>query len=188
MAGTDYTWAIDACMESESADAAVIVEELMANPKCVAFGPVHHFLVGAAVLTAYRNATGEGKDKLQEDLMALGARAVNVPGGACAAWGVCGAAASCGMAYAIVADNAPRKAEGWAEGQRLVSEILGKIVDAGSPRCCKRDSRIAVRTAMDAFERDFNMAFGRDEDLEVVCATSPKNKVCIKTECVYYGN
>ena len=72
-------------------------------------------------------------------------------GAACAKWGVCGAAASCGMAFAILSGNAPLKKEGWGEGQCMVAQILAAIADAGAPRCCKRDSRIAVRVASSWF-------------------------------------
>lgn len=180
---TSYAWATELCAASASTCPADVLEELMAAPECDAFGPVHHYLVGAALLTCAHNATGEGD--LLAQLSGLAQSSGAVPGGACARWGVCGAAASCGMALAIILENAPLKSDGWSENQLMVAAILERIARAGAPRCCKRDSRLAVREAT----AWFNKVLGADLALpsaEPGCAVSGKNSACLHGACPYY--
>lgn len=47
----DCAWAREVCLAWEGTDPGLLLERLMADGRCVAFGPVHHFLVGAALLT-----------------------------------------------------------------------------------------------------------------------------------------
>ena len=47
------------CLEEVSCDPIAILEKLMAMPFCHMHGPEHHVMVGAALLTAYKNAGGE---------------------------------------------------------------------------------------------------------------------------------
>ena len=122
---------------------------------------------------------------LEDALNAMAERAAMVPGAACARWGVCGAAASCGMAFAIAAENAPLKADGWSEGQTMVSEILAAIAKAGAPRCCKRDSRIAVQVALSWFNGYFGAGFEQPSQV-AVCVSMPHNTVCMGSACVYH--
>lgn len=160
-----------------------MLEELMAAPECDAFGPVHHYLVGEALLACVHNATGEGD--LSAQLSSLARSSSAVPGGICARWGVCGAAASCGMALAIILENSPLKSNGWSENQLMVAAILEKIARAGAPRCCKRDSRLAAREAT----AWFNKILGANLSLssaEPSCAVSDKNSVCIHDACPFY--
>lgn len=177
-------WATQTCERSRALSPADLLEELMAAPECDAFGPVHHYLVGAALLTCVRNARGEGG--LAAQLAELRARSAAVPGAACARWGVCGAAASCGMALAILLENAPLKAEGWSECQLMVSELLRAIAEAGAPRCCKRDARIAVRAAVPWFERLLGVELvpaGPDPR----CSVSGRNSACLAGACPYFS-
>ena len=181
---TEFAWAERICGESSSTCPAELFEELMAAPECPAFGPVHHFLVGAALLACAANA-GSGAD-LGAQLEELAARSSCVPGGACARWGVCGAAASCGMALAIAQGNAPLRPEGWSETQLMVSDLLEKIARAGAPRCCKRDARIAAREATPWFSRALGVELGLPAE-EPVCAVSEQNSACLGSACPYHG-
>lgn len=178
-----YAWATELCQVSTSTCPADVLEELMAAPECSAFGPVHHYLVGAALLACVHNATGAGD--LSAQLSDLEQRSAAVPGGACARWGVCGAAASCGMALAAVLENAPLKADGWSENQLMVAAILQKIARAGAPRCCKRDARLAVREATVWFNKILGIDL-TSPSAEPVCAVSGKNSVCLHDACPYY--
>ena len=141
---TEYAWAYELCRQGDVVCPADMLELLMSAPECPAFGPVHHFLVGAALLACASNAGYAGD--LDAQLDELASRSACVPGGACARWGVCGAAASCGMALAIAQGNAPLKADGWSETQLMVADLLQKIAQAGAPallqaRCPHRRAR-----------------------------------------------
>lgn len=178
----EIAWATDACLQVESVQPVCLLETLMADARCVPFGPVHHFLPGAVLLTCFANANDVCRETLAAQLTELGSRCVCVPGAACAQWGVCGAAASVGMAFAIAHENAPLKKEGWSEGQVVVAEILKAIAAAGSPRCCKRDSRIAVELSAKTF--GLNGQTTKDYPL---CASMSFNTACVGTQCRFFG-
>lgn len=184
MADGTVAWAREACLTWRGTDPAELLELLMARTECAAFGPVHHYLVGAALLAcSWPDDDGDG---LARALDALADRASCVPGAACANWGVCGAAASCGMAFSLLAGNAPLRAEGWSEGQLMVADILEKIARAGSPRCCKRDSRIAVRAAVPWLNEKLGAGLSV-AGTDPVCSVSDKNTACLGGACPYYG-
>ena len=60
-------------------------ETMMALPFCHMHGPEHHVMVGAALLTAYKNAGGD--IDLPDALGEMMRRGKSVPGGACGFWG-----------------------------------------------------------------------------------------------------
>ena len=49
------------CLSEASADPVAILRRMMAMPFCHMHGPEHHVMVGAALLTAYRNAGEIGR-------------------------------------------------------------------------------------------------------------------------------
>lgn len=76
-------WIVEMLMASTSVTPAALLEEVMADERCVAFGPIHHFIVGAVLLTCWRNAeaSGERDAMLKDDLDELMSRSDCVPGG-----------------------------------------------------------------------------------------------------------
>ena len=188
MADASLDWVKSACFawleEGAGADAGELLERLMADENCPAFGPAHHALVGAALLACSWRSVGKGE--LGDALDELFDRASCVPGAACAKWGVCGAAASCGMAFAILSGNAPLKKEGWCEGQRMVAQILAAIADAGAPRCCKRDSRIAARVASSWFNDQLHAGLVESEPVRG-CAVCKQNSACLGSGCPFFS-
>lgn len=93
------------CLEETSDDPVEIMEKLMSQPFCHMHGPEHHVMVGAALLTAYKNAGGE--IDLPAALMEMMNRGKSVPGGACGFWGACGAGISSGMFISIISKSTP---------------------------------------------------------------------------------
>ena len=47
------------CLKETSKDPVHIIKQMMALPFCHIHGPEHHVMVGAALLTAYKNAGGQ---------------------------------------------------------------------------------------------------------------------------------
>lgn len=76
---------IGLCLEETSRNPVHIMEKLMSQPFCHMHGPEHHVMVGAALLTAYKNAGGE--IDLSAALIEMMNRGKSVPGGACGFWG-----------------------------------------------------------------------------------------------------
>ena len=57
-AGIDQIFAV--CLNDTSTDPIKILEQMMSLDFCHMHGPEHHVMVGAALLTAYKNAGGRG--------------------------------------------------------------------------------------------------------------------------------
>ena len=122
------------CLEEESCDPIAILEKLMAMPFCHMHGPEHHVMVGAALLTAYKNAGGEVE--LEKALHEIYQRGKAVPGGACGFWGACGAGVSAGQFVAIITNSTPLSERAWSLSNQMTAKALDSIGKNGGPRCC----------------------------------------------------
>ena len=178
--GMDQIFAV--CMNERSRNPFVILEKMMNLPFCHMHGPEHHVMVGAALLTAFRNAGGD--IDLQAALMEMYSRGKAVPGGACGFWGACGAGISAGMYMSIVTKSMPLATEAWGLSNRMTSKALGKIGENGGPRCCKRDSYLAVMAAVDFTREALGISM---ETQEVRCTRSAMNSQCIRNRCPFYS-
>lgn len=171
---------ISLCMEETSKDPFVIIEKMMQQPFCHMHGPEHHVMVGAALLTAYKNAGGELD--LHSALAEMMNRGRTVPGGACGFWGACGAGISAGMFVSIISGATPLAKEPWGLSNRMTAKALGEIGSIGGPRCCKRDSYLAILAAIDFAREHFGIAM---EQHEVICSRSAQNNQCIGKRCPF---
>ncbi len=168
------------CMKSSSKDPLSILEELMDQPFCHMHGPEHHVMVGASLLTAYYNAGGEiDLGTALKDMLDRGRK---VPGGACGYWGACGAGLSAGMFVAIVTGSTPMKGEPFALAHKITSEIFGKIAEIGGPRCCKRDSYIAIDTAVRFCKEHLGIEMVQSR---ARCSRYSSNQQCIGDRCPF---
>ena len=170
------------CLEESSADPIAILEKMMDLPFCHMHGPEHHVMVGAALLTAYRNAGGE--IDLPGALKEMMNRGKSVPGGACGFWGACGAGISSGMFVSIISKSTPLTDEPFSLSHRMTAGSLTKIADVGGPRCCKRDSFLSVLTAIDFVKEHFGIGM---EKRDVICRYSARNNQCIGSRCPFSG-
>ncbi len=152
----------------------------MAQPVCHMHGPEHHVMVGAALLTAYKNAGG-GID-LPKALNEMMSRGKSVPGGACGFWGACGAGISTGMFVSIISKSTPLANEPFALSHLMTAKSLGEIGHIGGPRCCKRDSFLSILAAVDFVKERFGVEMERPE---VICRYSSKNNQCIGRRCPF---
>ena len=168
------------CLTEMSADPIEIIRRMMDMPFCHMHGPEHHVMVGAALLTAYRNAGG--RLDLEEALKEMYRRGKAVPGGVCGFWGACGAGISAGQFMAIVTQSTPLAVEPWALSNRMTSAALDRIGSIGGPRCCKRDSWLSILTAIDFAQEHLGVEMKRTVPL---CAYSGKNAQCIGGRCPF---
>ena len=170
---------IGLCMAETSKDPIAVIEKMMAMPFCHMHGPEHHVMVGAALLTAYKNAGGD--IDLQSALAEMMNRG-NVPGGACGFWGTCGAGISSGMFVSIISKSTPLTVEPFALSHQMTASSLGQIGEIGGPRCCKRDSFLSILAAIDFVKEHFGVEM---ETREVVCNYSSQNNQCIGKRCPF---
>ncbi len=170
------------CMGESSRNPLDILEKMMAMPFCHMHGPEHHVIVGAALLTAYKNAGGE--IDLSKALQEMNSRGKAVPGGACGFWGACGAGVSTGQFISIVTDSTPLAVEPWGLSNQMTAKALESIGKVGGPRCCKRDSYLAILAAIDFAAEHLNIHM---EKTMPVCTRSGQNNQCIGKRCPFVG-
>ncbi|MCR4819214.1 MAG: hypothetical protein K5841_09695 [Fretibacterium sp.] len=178
MKGVDVI--IGLCLHESSKNPIEIIRKMMAEPFCHMHGPEHHIMVGAALLTAYRNAGG--KTDLGADLLEMQNRGGQVPGGVCGFWGACGAGISAGIFISIISKSTPLTVESWGVSNLMTSKALAEIGKVGGPRCCKRDSYLAILAAVDFVKEHFGIEMERNE---VTCVHSVQNNQCIGKRCPF---
>ncbi len=171
---------IGLCLSETSKNPIVIIEKMMALPFCHMHGPEHHVMVGAALLTAYKNAGGE--IELEPALGEMMNRGKGVPGGACGFWGACGAGISSGMFVSIISKSTPLSVEPFALSHSMTAASLQAIADIGGPRCCKRDSYLSILSAVEFVEKHFGVSM---EKTEIICSRSSQNNQCIGKRCPF---
>lgn len=176
------TLILDVCGSSKSQNPIALMQQIMAQPEIYMHGPEHHVLVGAALLTAYRNSGGE--INLQPALLELQRRSQQIPGGACGFWGCCGAGVSAGIFVSIITGATPLHQEEWGLANQMTARALQAIGSLGGPRCCKRDSFTAVREAVLFVQEHFSVQMQLPE--RIVCGFSRFNEQCKKEACPYF--
>lgn len=170
------------CLDSKQVDCTKMVSELMDLPKVPIHGPVHHFIVPAAILTCYNNLYGS-KEQLKSQLNIAAKRTIIIPGGNCAQCGACGAGLGVGVFASIVTENTPLSGESWNKVIEISSACGSEIGKNGGPRCCKRDTYIAVLTGVNKIKELLNINLPAKTP---VCKYFPKNEQCRKEGCVFY--
>lgn len=170
-------------MATESANPVAIANKMMKNPLVNMHGPEHHYLVVAALLAAYKNSGGQVN--LPEALAAARQRAGKVPGGVCGQWGCCGAAIGSGIFVSLITGATPMSAEEWRLANTVTSLSLEAIARNGGPRCCKRDSYLAVTTAAAFVGEQLGVAMEVPELL--ICPFYKGNSSCRKRACPFYN-
>ena len=170
------------CLSETSRDPIAILEKMMSMPFCHMHGPEHHVMVGSALLTAYKNAGGDLD--LPKALQEIYSRGKAVPSGACGFWGACGAGISTGLFVSIATGSTPLAVEPWGLSNQMTSRALDRIGAVGGPRCCKRDSYLAILTAIDFAAEHLNVHM---EKHMPVCTRSSQNNQCIGKRCPFSG-
>lgn len=169
------------CLESKSKNPIEMMKIMMEYPGVPFHGPVHHVLVPFAVLTAYKNSGGELD--LPAALNMAYKRGSIIPAAVCGHWGSCGAALGCGIAFSIITKDGPLAGEIWSKDQIMVSNCLSSIAQYGGPRCCKRDTYLAIPVAAKFFEDYLGVKIEIPE--KITCFVSEKNSVCLKEVCPF---
>ena len=168
------------CLAETSADPVAIVRKMMDLPFCHMHGPEHHVMVGAALLTAYRNAGGSVE--LEKALGEMYRRGKEVPGGACGFWGACGAGISAGQFLAIATESTPLAGQPWGLSNQMTARALDSIGRTGGPRCCKRDSFLSILAAVDFVRERLGVEMERTVP---VCSYSGRNGQCLGKNCPF---
>ncbi len=177
--GIDGIFAV--CLNEKSKNPVAIMEKLMSLPFCHMHGPEHHIMVGAALLTAYKNAGG--KIDLEKGLVELKSRAEKVPGGACGFWGACGAGICTGMFISVITKAYPLADKPWGLANQMTGKSLDAIGKIGGPRCCKRNSYTAIIQAVKFVKENLGVEM---ELNDIVCSRFSNNNQCKKERCAFW--
>jgi hypothetical protein len=155
----------------------------MEHPSISMHGPEHHFLVPAVLLTAY-NRVKPGSN-LPVQLKQARQRAEGVRGGSCGFCGNCGAAVGTGIFISLITGTTPLSKATWQLCNRMTAESLLSIAEHGGPRCCKRDTFLALQSADAFLQKEFDTRLEMPDS--ITCDFSPRNKECLKEGCPFYN-
>lgn len=170
------------CIDSEEKDPIKLALKIMADDSVRMHDLKHHTMVAACLLTAYKNCGGD--IDLDAALRTAEKRGSWFPGGVCGLAGTCGACASCGIFYSIITETTPHSTDTWSDTNMMTAKCLEKIASINGPRCCKRNSFLAMQTATSYVKEKLDIELPTSEDVE--CPYSDRNEECIKGKCPFY--
>ncbi|MBE5781082.1 MAG: SAM-dependent methyltransferase [Clostridiales bacterium] len=174
---------LEYCLNEQGKDPIRMAMALMAKDSIYMHGPEHHVMVGAVLLTAFHNSGGS--IHLPTALAEMAQRGSGVPGGICGLWGCCGAAISAGIYLSIALGATPLSEGSWGLCNQLTSACLQDIGSHGGPRCCKRDSFLAIRRAVQFTKEHLGIEMALPSQIK--CPYSYRNDQCLKGACPFYG-
>jgi len=180
-AGDHLSFIKDFCRSTTAVDPVFIFSEMRRSHLFPLHGPEHHALVPAAFLAAYRNRFGEPPQPRVEAAIDRGAA---LPGGTCAYWGGCAAALGIGIAYATILRATPLSHGPRGVVQTVVSHLLAEMGKFGSPRCCRRESLLALKLGCELSARYLPHALNCEAP--PTCGQMALNHECIGTECPFH--
>jgi hypothetical protein len=170
------------CLNSREKDPMKLAIEIMGNPSVKMHGPEHHFLVPGVLLTTYHNVC-ERREDLPDRLATARKRGGTVPGGHCGFFGNCGAAVGTGIFISIIQDCTPLSTQEWRLSNLMTSKSLERVANNGGPRCCKRNTYLAIESAVEFLAENFDTTM---EISHPKCGFSHLNKECKTNECLYF--
>lgn len=144
-------------------------------------GPEHHPLVAAAFLVAYHTLHGE--PAWPAILDAVQTAATQLPGGTCGFWGACSAGLSAGIAYCTILDSSPTDGAQRATAHQAVARILQRLGQFRGPRCCRRESLLALQTACELSAT--LLPHPVPTRYHVKCAQAADNPECLGPDCPF---
>lgn len=177
------TWIQARCMEASTTNPLELLITLMHGPRVSMHGPEHHFLVPAALLTAFYTVIGKPDEKIRR-LEQAKERSCKVPGGFCGTHGNCGAAVGTGIFISLVTGATPLAEEAWRLSNLMTATSLTAIAAYGGPRCCKRDSFLAIRSAVDFTFHHLGIMM--DIPPLIRCDFSNLNRQCLHAACPFF--
>jgi hypothetical protein len=171
------------CIESKLEDPLELALVLMRNSRIKIHGPEHHFLVPAVLLTAYYNIQRDQKKKKLK-IREARSRSSKILGGFCGFYGDCGAAVGTGIFISLITDTTPLSTREWKLSNLVTAKSLLEIANHGGPRCCKRNTFLAINEAVNFLNENFSIRMKINP--HVICEFTDLNKECLKKGCPYY--
>jgi len=175
------------CHTTALKDPFTIADQIMKHPKFKLYGPEHHVLTPAAILTALKN-TGikkpNGKPIKVSDIDEAIRRASKIPGGWCGFYGSCGAGMGSGVAISVFTEATPSTDKERTLANQMTARSLNKIAD-NLEHCCKRSVKLSICETLEFLRERFNLELKYSPKQ---CEFSKVNPKCVKTKCPMYLN
>lgn len=171
------------CTKSQSLLPVELAVTLMNAAPVAMHGPEHHFLVPAVLLTVFYNQKNDATEK-EKKIKAARRRAENVLGGFCGFYGACGAGVGTGIFISLITDSTPLSTQSWGLANLMTAETLRCIGALGGPRCCKRDTFMAFKTARKFVKQNFQITLEMPDTIH--CDFSHLNQECIQESCPFH--
>jgi len=171
------------CAETLLKDPVEIAFTLMRHPSFAMHGPEHHFLVPAVLLAAYNNQ--HGLENRAVKIQQARKRAEGVPGGSCGLCGNCGAAVGTGIFVSLITGASPLSKREWQLSNCMTAESLLAIAGHGGPRCCKRDTFLALQAAQAFLRHQLGQTL--EMSIPIHCEFQAFNKQCLQTGCPFFA-
>ncbi|NLD38221.1 MAG: hypothetical protein GX654_15265 [Desulfatiglans sp.] len=165
------------CLQSRESNMVKLMQAIRSHPLFKMHGPEHHSMVPAVILTALKN---RGEQITDDDIVTAIERGKTVCGGACAILGACGAAIGAGIAISIVLKASPNDGGKRQAVQQATQRVLARIASFKAPRCCQRDSWLALKEA----SAIINEITGKSLPVySFKCEQLQENRECIHEHC-----
>jgi hypothetical protein len=172
------------CGATTELDPVAIARTLMDTPQVTMHGPEHHFLVPAALLAAYYNVRGKPDEKVRTVAQAQ-QRASLIKDKFCSTHGDCGAAVGTGIFISLVTGATPLSQEEWRLSNLMTAKSLETIALHGGPRCCKRNTFLAIQSAASFTKEHFGIVMPVTKPVR--CTFSDTIRECVTRDCPFYG-
>jgi len=167
-----------ACINSSLTDPVELALQIFALPTLHMHGPEYHSIVPAVLVTAYGNSNNKKNIEAIREAISRGKAVI---GGVCGTHGSCGAGIGIGIAYSIINRVTPYSTDERGRANQMTAHALTAISKVGGPRCCKRDSMIAIESAIEKFK-----CFASTGKSKYICSQYIDNDMCIKGQCPYF--
>jgi hypothetical protein len=165
------------CLHTREADPMALMQTMRSHPHFRIHGPEHHSMVPAVILTALKNG---GYSITNEQIITAIQRGQTIGGGSCAFLGACGAAIGVGIAVSLLLAATPYDGDKRQTAQIATQTTLGRIASFNAPRCCQRDSWLALKEASILLQEWTGQSLTVDL---ITCEQFPENKECIHEQC-----
>jgi hypothetical protein len=173
------------CETSKTKDPFKLVDKIMKHPKFKMYGPEHHVLTPAVILTALRNNKifkPNGKEINLLDIKEAIKRASKIPGGWCGFYGSCGAGMGSGIAISIFTGATPSTDIPRSLANKMTSIALSKIAD-NLEHCCKRSVKLSICETLEFLKQNFGVNLNYNPSY---CEFSSSNSKCEQEKCPFH--
>ncbi len=165
------------CLHGRQTDPVALMRTIRSHARFPLHGPEHHCLVPAVILSALKNS---GYPVTDSQIVTAVKRGQTVTGGACSFLGACGAAIGVGIAVSVLTGATPYDGDKRQVVQRITQAVLGEIASYNAPRCCQRDSWLALKEAVGPVREQTGISLTVSR---FACEQFDENKECIHDRC-----